>query len=335
MSAPLFSIVIPTRDRRESLLRCLEALGRQDPGAGPFEVVVVDDGSRDGTAEAAEAPARPFPLRVLRRGAPGGPCAARNEGAAAAAGEFLAFLDDDVVPRRDWLPRARERIGSGDLDLLAGAYATAGSGSPLPRGGDPSAVPFLGGNLFVRRSLFERVGGFDPAFHDPATGLFLRDDSDLAFRVLDAGARWAGDPGVVVEHPPPFPRFGDCVRHARRSVFDPLLLRRHPRRFRDGIEVKRILGLRLRRPLHRAALAHGALLAAAGAALALGAPVAAAACGSGALAAALVFRARYRPGLLPSLRGLAELPGFAILPAVHLAAILRGCVRHRDFRALL
>jgi len=334
VSAPRFTVVVPTRDRRDRLLRVLEALGRQDPSAGEFEVVVVDDGSRDGTGEAVARLAPPFPLRLLRNDRPSGPAAARNAGAAGARGEFLAFLDDDAVPRPDWLLRALERLERDRLDLLQGPYLVEGTGEELLRHGEPGPIPFLGGNLFVRRTLFERLGGFEPAYYDPARGLYFREDADLGFRALDAGARVALEPGVAVEHPHPFPDFASCVRHVRRYAFDPLLHRRHPARFREGIEVKRVLGMRLRRPLHRAALAHGLLLVAAASTFAAGLPGTAALLGAGALAAALAFRIRYR-GLRPGgLRGVAEIPGFAVLPLVYVASFLGGCVRHRDFGAL-
>jgi glycosyltransferase involved in cell wall biosynthesis len=335
VSAPFFTVVIPTRDRRALLLRCLESLGRQDPAAGEFEVVVVDDGSRDGSAEAAQGRPGPAPPRVLRRAEPGGPGAARNDGAAAAHGEFLAFLDDDTVPRPDWLLRARERIDADRLDFLQGACAIEGTGRELLHLGEPEVLSFLGGNMIVRRTLFERLGGFETAFHDPARDLYFREDSDLGFRALDAGARAAAEPRAVVDHPPPFPDFASCVRHVRRYRFDPLLRRRHPARFREVIEVKRVLGLRFRRPHHRAALAHAALLAGAAVALAAGTATAAAVLGGGALAAALAFRSRYRALGPGGLRGIAEAPGFAVLPLLHLAAVLRGCVRYRDFGALL
>src|SRR6185369_13801965 len=88
-----FSIVIPTYERREIVTRSVAALNRQS--FRDFEVVVVDDGSSDGTAEALRALDVNFPLEVISRPNEGA-SVARNVGAASASGEYLVFLDDDM-----------------------------------------------------------------------------------------------------------------------------------------------------------------------------------------------------------------------------------------------
>ena len=94
------SIVIPTHSRRETLARCLRALQEQDGAGGTFEVVVVDDGSTDDTADfLAEAAARePRDLRYLRQ-ANSGPAVARNAGVALARAPIVLLLDDDILAR--------------------------------------------------------------------------------------------------------------------------------------------------------------------------------------------------------------------------------------------
>lgn len=96
--APEISIVLPTYNRRETLALCLEALGRQDSPSGLAEIVVVDDGSTDGTADflgrlAATSNGR---LRYVRQ-ANLGPAAARNAGIALARTPLVLLIDDDVV----------------------------------------------------------------------------------------------------------------------------------------------------------------------------------------------------------------------------------------------
>ncbi len=107
---PEFSVVIPTYNRMDVLPEVLAALERQDQ-APSFEVVVVDDGSTDGTGQWLEqrflsaSPARrssTVPVKVL--GQPNsGPAAARNRGVKHATGDRVAFLGDDTVPTRGWL----------------------------------------------------------------------------------------------------------------------------------------------------------------------------------------------------------------------------------------
>jgi GT2 family glycosyltransferase/glycosyltransferase involved in cell wall biosynthesis len=90
------SVVIPTFNRREKLLRCLSALERQSVLPQEFEVIVIDDGSTEGTAEAVRARAFPFSLKLIRQ-VNQGPAAARNAGVAMAEGEIVLFMGDDIV----------------------------------------------------------------------------------------------------------------------------------------------------------------------------------------------------------------------------------------------
>src|SRR5947209_12797417 len=94
------SIVVPTYNRRASLERLLRALDEQTYPFDRFEVIVIDDGSDDGTPEQLQALTTRYQLRVL--GQPHqGPAAARNMGVSNAEAPLILFLDDDVVPTRD------------------------------------------------------------------------------------------------------------------------------------------------------------------------------------------------------------------------------------------
>lgn len=95
------SVVIPTFNRIDVLPEVLGALAGQE-GAPSFEVVVVDDGSSDGTAEFLRQLRAPYPLAVLRQ-ENAGPALARNRGVAAASGGRVAFLGDDTVPSKGWI----------------------------------------------------------------------------------------------------------------------------------------------------------------------------------------------------------------------------------------
>ena len=99
---PQVSVVIPSFQRRESLLEAVEAVCRQDYPHDRYEIIVVLDGSQDGSREALEQRAWPVPLKVLWQENQGAG-RARNRGTLVARGEVVAFLDDDVVPRSGWL----------------------------------------------------------------------------------------------------------------------------------------------------------------------------------------------------------------------------------------
>lgn len=108
---PKLSVVIPTFNRRERLGRVLAALRNQNVSPELFEVVVVDDGSRDDTLAWLEQQSFPFAMQIESQ-ANGGPAVARNAGVRAARGELVLFVDDDVVPTAELLEehlKAHER----------------------------------------------------------------------------------------------------------------------------------------------------------------------------------------------------------------------------------
>lgn len=180
-SAPLLSVVIPTRDRRDSLLRLLASLERQTAPAGSFEVVVVDDGGTDGTAAALEALDATFPLRLVP-GAGEGPAVARNAGARAAAYGLVVFLDDDVEASPGLLAAHAAAHADGAERAVVGPYFPSHRPTRDPfrilsrnwweetfaemaRPGHRTCYrDLLSGNLSAPRDAFLRWGGFDEGF---------------------------------------------------------------------------------------------------------------------------------------------------------------------------
>ena len=208
MSAPAASVVVPTYGRPERLAACLEALAAQEPPPGGFEVVVVDDGS----PVPAEAVARPFASRlaltVVRQGN-AGPAAARNAGAAAAAGALLAFTDDDCAPAPGWLQALAEAARQNPGALLAGRTVNALPGNPYATASqllidylyeyfapESGRVPLVASNnLAVPAGAFAAMGGFDAGFP-----LAAGEDRDLCARWHEAGRPFATVPDAVVAH---------------------------------------------------------------------------------------------------------------------------------------
>jgi len=126
------SIIIPSRDRRETLRRTLGALAGQRLEGATAELLLVDDGSRDGTADAVEAMAPDYPLalRVLR-GEARGASVARNLGLRAATGEVVLFLGDDTAP-------AAAGLLAGHVALHSDARSRATRSSGTSTGPPPS-----------------------------------------------------------------------------------------------------------------------------------------------------------------------------------------------------
>jgi glycosyltransferase involved in cell wall biosynthesis len=172
-SQPSFSIVIPTFQRRESVCVAVGALAKLRY-AGKFEVIVVIDGSSDGTAAALTQLGCPFPLRLVEQ-ANAGQAAARNRGAAEAAGEIILFLDDDMIAEPDLLAQHAESHRAG-ADAVTGEVPVHPESPPglvtdaLMKAAawhrDPPASPFhvYSGNLSVSKRVFDEVGGFDEQF---------------------------------------------------------------------------------------------------------------------------------------------------------------------------
>jgi len=170
------SVIVAAYNRKHLLRECLRALQAQNLPKEQFEIIVVDDGSTDGTASVAGS----FDVRVLRQPHLG-VCAARNAGLRAARGEWVAFTDSDCIPSRTWLPSllTAVRPADGKPPALGAAGPTFGykSTSPAARFVDLtaglSAEQYLAhplfpyaptANLMYGRDALEAVGGFDSRF---------------------------------------------------------------------------------------------------------------------------------------------------------------------------
>lgn len=205
--SPLFSVVIPTRNRPGCLERCLEALSKLDYPSDGFEVVVVDDGSEppaDGTSTGKALGS--LDVRFHRQDS-SGPATARNLGVSMARGRYVAFVDDDCLPDRDWLRaleasvRDRHDVCVGGLvinDLPENLYSTASQllVDYLYEVYDSSESRFFcSNNMCVSATDFLEVGGFDTGFALPAG-----EDRDLCCRWLEAGKALIYDPKAIVRH---------------------------------------------------------------------------------------------------------------------------------------
>jgi glycosyltransferase involved in cell wall biosynthesis len=255
-----FTVVVPTLGRDDLLNALLDVLTSQTLDRSRWDLVVSFDGVEPSPAIASRLAS--MGAASVTSAARQGPGAARNRGARQAAGDVLAFTEDDCAPQPDWLSRAAARFDrEADLDVLEGATVDpAGRPTRRPDGQRPHYLPT---NLFVRRSVFEQIGGYCEAFFRPVSGVYFREDSDFGFTLEEAGARAALEPKARVVHPREHPRFLDPIRWARRYEMDALLRNRHPERFHERIEVSHAGPFRIRRPFVRACHAYVlALLAA-------------------------------------------------------------------------
>jgi glycosyltransferase involved in cell wall biosynthesis len=204
---------MPARDAAPTLERALRALEAQQLEE-PFEVIVVDDGSRDQTAEIARR--HPEIVRLVRSESSEGPGAARNRGVQEARAPVLAFTDADCFATPDWLVRGLEALN--EADLVQGRVVPDPSTPRTPFDRTLSVEAdrgfFQTANLFVRRESFDAVGGFrdwvlerrrDRRWAvDRRRGRAMRtpigEDTHFGWTVRRLGARTAFAPQALVHH---------------------------------------------------------------------------------------------------------------------------------------
>ncbi|HVY60905.1 MAG TPA: glycosyltransferase, partial [Planctomycetota bacterium] len=208
---PKVSVVVATYNGGATLRETLETLGRMT--YPDYEVIVIDDGSKDDSAAIAREFVRADPSRngnvVLIQQPNKGLSAARNRGIEAATGEIVAYCDSDVAVDPDWLyylvsAMGTERGplgGAGGPNLpppgdgrIAAAVAASPGGPTHVLVDDVTAEHVPGCNMAFWKSALVEVGGFDPRFH--AAG----DDVDICWRIQDRGLKLGYAPSAIVWH---------------------------------------------------------------------------------------------------------------------------------------
>lgn len=204
--SPRLSVIVPAFQGERLLPRTLAALVASDLPRDSWELLVVDDGSTDGTSRVASSWADQV---VTLPGPPRGPGHARNRGAAAARGEWLVFVDADVVVHPETLRRI-DTVTRGPDDVAA-VFGTYDDSPPAPGlvsqfrnllhryvhiSVDGDAGTFWAGCGAVRRSAFLAIGGFDEVRY-PRPQI---EDIDLGYRLRDQGGRILIDSGIQGAH---------------------------------------------------------------------------------------------------------------------------------------
>jgi glycosyltransferase involved in cell wall biosynthesis len=191
------SVVIPVRNGAADLPRCLASIASATRTAVAVEVIVVDNGSTDGSGDLA---ARLGAHVLTRPGLRVGGC--RNEGAAAARGAIIAFIDADNEIGRDWLEACLRTFDDAAVGVAGYPYRPPANATWVQqrydalraRTSERRDVEWLGaGNLAIRRAVFDRVGGFDER-------LEACEDVHLCHAVLAAGWRVVSEPGMDSVH---------------------------------------------------------------------------------------------------------------------------------------
>jgi len=200
-------VVIPTFRRPEALASCLKSLESQT--MAPASIEVIDDSETDY-----------------------GPGVSRNIGWKRGSGRYVAFIDDDCLAERDWVEGLQRLFSENEIGGIEGGITTTDENGETIDFNPPNRFRwnrFKTANLAVRRDVLEEIGGFDERYH------MHREDTDLAWRVIDAGFKMAWAPQCRVHHPEPlgwhedgipgsskfgaYPRSEQLLYHCNRKKF--------------------------------------------------------------------------------------------------------------------
>ena len=198
----IVSVIIPAYNAQGTIGRCLAALASQSSPAESYEVIVVDDGSKDETGRIVQL----HKVRYIRQ-ANRGPAAARNTGARLARGDIVLFTDADCEPDADWVRQMATAFDDPQVMAVKGAYRTRQTGltarfaqlefeqrfEMLKKADSIDLVDTYSAGY--RRGIFLDMGGFDTSF--PVAN---NEDTELSYRMSAKGFKMVFNPMAIVYH---------------------------------------------------------------------------------------------------------------------------------------
>jgi len=238
---PKISVIICVYNGVDRVWKAVESLRHINYPSDQYEVIVVDDGSDDGTQERVASYLDKFPNLQLIRAAHGGLSNARNLGAKAATGSIFAYTDDDCEADQDWLYWIARGYHELDVDALGGpnipptptdedeAVVAASPGAPTHvMLSDRIAEHIPGCNLTVTRAAFESIGGFRQTYR------VAGDDVDFSWRLEEAGFKIGFHGAAFVWHRRRTSFFTYFKQQKGYGKAEALLMRDHPEKFTRG-----------------------------------------------------------------------------------------------------
>jgi len=193
-------VVIPTFRRPEALERCLESLKKQT--VAPQSIEVIDDSDTDL-----------------------GPSITRNKGWKKGSADIVAFMDDDCVASPNWIETILKIFENNDIGGIEGAITTEDESGNIIPFNPPNRFKwdrYKTANLIIKREALEKVDGFDERYH------LHREDTNLAWKVIDAGypIKWSSE--CLMHHPEPLGSMGSYAPYPRSEQ---LLYRCNPKKY--------------------------------------------------------------------------------------------------------
>ncbi len=251
---PICSVIVPVYNGGAIITRCLDALAGQTVAADCYEIILVDDGSRDDTAAIAAAWGDVHPQHCFRliQQPNAGPAAARNHGAQVARSPLLLFTDGDCAPQPDWIEAMVAAFDDPEIVGAKGAYVTEQAGvvarfvqaeyedrydrmRAMPR------IDFIDTySAGYRRTIFLENGGFDPIFTTASV-----EDQEFSFRLAQKGYPLTFAPDARVSHL----HDETLAEYVRRKYFigywKALLTRWHPERMVQDSHTPQVLKVQI------------------------------------------------------------------------------------------
>ncbi len=230
------SVVVPTYRRPHLLKKCIDALLQQKFDKGSYEVIIISDGPDERTHELIGQWAgydRPL-LRLVELPEKKGPAAARNHGWKNAQGQIIAFTDDDCIPHMHWLQHIVANCDpEQDVALTGRVVVPLDNDRPTDHElntANLQTADFITANCACTKKALEKAGGFDERF-----GMAWREDSDLHFNLIRNKIEIKKVKGAVVTHPVRAANWGVSIKDQKKTMYDALLYKKHPKLFRKKI----------------------------------------------------------------------------------------------------
>lgn len=233
------SVVIATYKRPALLNRCLEGLINQSFPCDKYEVIVVSDGADEETAQRVAKVAEQYhecpAIRCIALDKKRGPAAARNVGWKNAKAELILFTDDDCIPLFYWIQSFVHAWWHFNKPQIAFSGAIKVPLPPKPTDYEKNTAlleraSFVTANCACTKTALEKAGGLDEDFT-----MAWREDSALEFDLVENNIPIVKIDGAIVVHPVREAPWGISIKEQKKSMFNPLLYKKHPTLYQQRI----------------------------------------------------------------------------------------------------
>ena len=219
---PFVSVVVSFHNEGAFLNQCVASLLELSYPPERFEIILVNDGSDDGSEEAVSELVRANEARIRILTQPDkGPAAGRNLGVSNAKGSIVAFTDPDCIVDKGWLKQHVANYRSEDIGGVEGKVETDWDQLMEPIRISPAGYRYVTCNISYRREVLEKVGLFDEQFR-------WKEDDEVAYRVIKAGWKIVTDEHAIIYHPVKKLSARGLVRFGLKHRYDVPFYGKHP-----------------------------------------------------------------------------------------------------------